>query len=176
MKTRHVVCCLVAGFTLCAGTAILPLVSAPPAFLALNMAGIALVSYGVGPLAGGLFGAVTHLASNSFGMGSGVIGYILLTRLVEGVLPGAIDTFFRFRPRFAWFSPLVGAAALTLLIKPLSTILAWMCSPYAGNSPFFPWIVEDMHVFFTQALPGSLAAFTFSCLVGWAGARAFAHW
>ena len=169
MEKVRIAACLFTGLALWAVTVALPVFAAPPPFIALNVAGTMLVAYGLGPLAGALFGAFTHVALNSVGMGSGIIGFVALTRCVEGCIPALLDRPFR-AVSLAWLSPFAGALALAALVKPLGTALSWLLSPYAGDSAFWSWFGEDMRFFMTHGLRSALAAYVFSCLVGWAGA------
>lgn len=171
MKKIRIASYLAVGLTFCVATVVMPIFSAPPAFVALNIVGITLVSYGLGPVAGAAFGAFTHVALNSFGMGSGIIGFIVLTRLLEGFLPGAVDKMFTRREHGGWLSPLLGALLLTALIKPTSTSLAWLLSSYAADTPFLSYLSEEMQYFFNNRYKDTLAAYVFSCMVGWIAAR-----
>ena len=173
LRSLRVACYLLVALLLCGITVAWPMFAAPLPFLAVNVAGTALVSYGLGPWAGGAFGAFTHAALNGPGMGSGIIGYVLLVRFAEGALPGALDRLLKHAGVF-WnvLSPCVGALALTVSIKPLSTALAWLLSPYAGSEAFLPWFSADMRHYLESGLGNTGAAYALSCGLGWGAARA----
>lgn len=89
-----------------------------PKWVALNIAGTFLVSYGLGPVIGVLYTVVLNLMINVLGFGYGVNIYILIIQAMEAFLIGKL--------RMKKVNPLINISIiiiiLSLIFKPIGQI------------------------------------------------------
>lgn len=157
---------LAALLTLCVllsvSTALLPMVSAAPRWITSNIAATALAAFAFGPWGGGLFAAVHTVAANQIGMGSGVIGYVLVAKALEGILIGLAARWTRV-PEL--LRPVLAAGVLTVFMKPVSLLLAYYLGGYP-MPPLLPWLQSEWGPMLS-ALPTACVGYAFSCLTGY---------
>ena len=119
IKRGQIITILLISIILSVSTHILPIFLQPPKWILLNIAGMFLVSYALGPVYGIMYAGVLNAVLSSIGMGSGIVIYALVTQMIEAGLIGVL----RFKRIKGFLNVTLISFVLSVVIKPIGIFM-----------------------------------------------------